>query len=85
MTGVDALVLFSLITSEIFQVTHRYKCQFVGEIMTDMRSIKEIIQYATLRIPKGMKNSVSIFIAFSIDIWINNENITSQKHKTKTV
>ena len=31
----DALVLFSLITSEIFQVTHRYRYQFVREVMTD--------------------------------------------------
>ena len=31
-----ALVLFALITSEIFQLTHRYRYQFVGEVMTDM-------------------------------------------------
>ena len=30
------IVLFSLITSEIFQLTHRYMYQFVGEVMTDM-------------------------------------------------
>ena len=34
----NALALFSLITSEIFQLTHRYRYQFVGEIMTDKRN-----------------------------------------------
>ena len=34
--SLNALVLFSLITSEIFQLTHRYRYQFVGEVMTDM-------------------------------------------------
>ena len=34
--NLNALVLFSLITSEIFQLTHRYRYQFVGEVMTDM-------------------------------------------------
>ena len=29
-------LLFSLITSEIFQITHQYRYQFVGEFMTDM-------------------------------------------------
>ena len=28
--------LFSLITSEIFQLTHRYRYQFVEEVMADM-------------------------------------------------
>ena len=32
----NALKLFSLITSEIFQLTHRYRYQFVREIMADM-------------------------------------------------
>ena len=32
----NALVLFSLITSEIFQLAHRYRYQFVGEVMTDI-------------------------------------------------
>ena len=32
----NAFVLFSLITSEIFQLTHRYRYQFVGEVMMDM-------------------------------------------------
>ena len=57
------LLLFSLITSEIFQLIYRYRYQFVGEVMTDMRSIKEMIQCVTLRIPKGMKNAISISIA----------------------
>ena len=35
---------FSLITSEIFQPTNRYRCQFVGKVMTYILSIKEIIQ-----------------------------------------
>ena len=53
--------------------------------MADLRSIKEMIQCATLRIPKGMKNTVSISIAFWLDFLIRNENITSEKCKTKTV
>ena len=32
----NALVLFSLITSEIFQLPHQYRYQFVGDVMTDM-------------------------------------------------
>ena len=50
------LYTFSLmITSEIFQLTHRYRYQIVGEAMTDVLSIKEINKRATLGIPKGMK------------------------------
>ena len=51
--------------------------------MTDMRNIKEMIQCATLGIPKGMKNTVSISIAFCLDFLIRNENITSEECKTK--
>ena len=43
----NALELFSLITSKIFQLTHRYRYQFVGDVMADMRSIQEMIQCAT--------------------------------------
>ena len=35
--------------------------------MTDMYSIKEMIQCATPGIPKGIKNAVSISIAFCLD------------------
>ena len=51
--------------------------------MTDMWSIKETIQRATLSIPKGIKNAVSISIAFSLDVLIRNENITFEERKTK--
>ena len=51
--------------------------------MTDMRSVKEIIQRATLGIPKGVKNAVYISTAFSIDISMRHENIISEEHKTK--
>ena len=44
---------------------------------------KKIIQCATLGIPKGMKNAVSISIAFCLDVLIRNENITSEECKTK--
>ena len=47
--------------------------------------MKDIIQRATLRIPKGMKNAVSISTAFSIDMLIRNENIISKERKTKSV
>ena len=40
----------------------------------DILSTKEIIKYVTLGIPKGMKNTVSISFAFTIDILIRNEN-----------
>ena len=54
--------------------------------MMNMRSIKEMIQLATLGVPKGMKkNAVSISIAFCLDILIRNENITSEECTTKTV
>ena len=59
---------FSLITSEIFQLTNRYRCRLVGEVMTEILSVKEKIQWLTLWIPKGMKNAISISIAFSTDI-----------------
>ena len=42
-----------------------------------------MVQYATLGIPKGMKNAISISIAFCPDILIRNENITSEECKTK--
>ena len=52
--------------------------------MTDTSRIKEIIQRATLEIPKGMKkNVISSSIAFSIHTLIRNENITPEKRKTK--
>ena len=50
--------------------------------MADMSSIKEMIQCATLEIPKGMKNAISISIAFCLDFLIRNENITSEECKT---
>ena len=53
-----------------FDSPGRYK--FVEEGMTDILSKKEIIKHATVGIPKGMKNAVSISIAFSLDILIRN-------------
>ena len=47
--------------------------------------MKEIIQRAALRIPKGIKNAVSISIAFCFDLLIGNENTISEEHKPKTV
>ena len=41
-----------------------------------------MIQCATLGIPKGMKNAVSISIAFCFDFLIRNEDITSEEFKT---
>ena len=40
--------------------------------MTDILSTKEIMKLATLGTPKRIKNTVSIFIAFSVDILIRN-------------
>ena len=42
-----------------------------------------MIQCATLGIPKGMKNAISISIAFRLDFSIRNENITAEECKTK--
>ena len=45
---------------------------------------KKKFQCASLGIPKGMKkNAISISIAFCLDFFIRNENITSEKCKTK--
>ena len=55
-----------------FRKTHWYRYQFVREVMTDMWSIKEMIQYVTLGIPKEMKNFL-----------IRNENITSEECRTE--
>ena len=52
--------------------------------MTDMESIKEMIQCASLGIPKGMKKCNSISIAVCLDYFIRNENITFEEWKTKT-
>ena len=52
--------------------------------MTDILGIIEIIQVATFRIPKGIKNAVSISIAVGVDILIRNQNIISKECKTKT-
>ena len=45
--------------------------------------MKEMIQCATLGIPKGMKNAISFSIDFCLDFSICNENITSEERKTK--
>ena len=63
------------------QETRQYKHQLVGVVMTDMRSIKEIFQPATLGILNGIKNAISI--AFSLDILTTKENVTSDECKTK--
>ena len=44
---------------------------------------KKMIQCETLGIPKGMKNAVSISVAFCLDFLIRNENITSEECQTK--
>ena len=75
------LCCFSLITSEIFQLTNRHRYQF---IVTDILSTKELIRHATLWIPKLMEKLISISIAFSVDILIRNKNLASEEHKTKT-
>ena len=54
--------------------------------MTNILSTKEIIQCGTLVIPKEIKkNAVSIYIVSSVEIFIRNENITSEECKTKNV
>ena len=51
--------------------------------MTDILIIKEIIQRATLWIPKETKNAISISVALSIEILIRDKNIISEECKTK--
>ena len=51
--------------------------------MTDMWRIKEMIQSATLGIPKAMKQCNFYFYCFCLDFLIRNENITSKESKTK--
>ena len=41
------LCCFSLITADKFQSTNRYRYQFVGEVITDILSTKEITERAT--------------------------------------
>ena len=43
-----------------------------------------MIQCATRGIPNGMKNAISISIAFCLDFLIRNENITSEECKIKS-
>ena len=43
-----------------------------------------MIQCATLGIPKGKKNAISISIPFCLDFLIRNENLASEECKTKT-
>ena len=42
-----------------------------------------MIQCATLGIPKRMKNAISVSVAFCLDLFIRNDNITSEECKTK--
>ena len=53
--------------------------QFVGDVMTDMLSIKNNPTCD----PLGMKNDISF--SLSLDFFIRNENIISEERKTKTV
>ena len=70
---IKCIQLFWLITSKIFQLTHWYRYQFVGEVMADMWSIKEMIQCTRpLGFQKGWKNAISINIAFYLDFLIRN-------------
>ena len=57
--------------------------QFVKEVMVDILNTIEIIQLATVGIPKRMKkNAISISIAFSADILTKNENMISEETKS---
>ena len=78
------MFFFSLITSEIFQPTNRYRYQFVRKVMTDILTTKETIHYAILGTPTRMKKkAVSISIAFFVGILIRNENIIYEEYKTE--
>ena len=59
----------------MFQLTNRFRYQFVREVMTDILSAKEMIEHAILGIPKGMKNAISVSIAFSVEILIMHKKI----------
>ena len=62
-----------------------YRYQFVGEDMAYILSTEETIKHVFLGIPKGMKNTISISIAFSVDILIRSENIISDSDTFSTI
>ena len=68
------LYCLSLITSEIFQLTNRYRYQFVGEAMTDILSTKNN-QTCDPWASQGNEKCNFYSIAFCVDILIRNENI----------
>ena len=76
---------FWCITSEIFQLTYWYRYQVEEEIMTNMWSIKEISQRATLGIPKGKKKYNFYFYCFQPRLfdqkWKYNFQGTQNKKK----
>ena len=45
--------------------------------------MRKIICHAALRILKETKNEISTFSAPGNEIWIRNENINLEEHKTK--
>ena len=46
---------FSSVTEEIFQLINQYGYKFVGEVLTNMISTKEMIRREAVGIPNGMK------------------------------
>ena len=78
------LCCFSLIISETFLLTDRYRYQFVGELMTHVLSKKEC-NVRPYGFPRESKNATSISIAFRVEILIGNENIISEECKTRNL
>ena len=46
----------------MFRVTNRYRYQFVGEVVSNILSTKEITYYVTLGIPDGKKKVQYMFL-----------------------
>ena len=68
---------FSLITSEPFWLTDRFRYQFVGEVITNIHNLlstKEIIHCVTLGIPRG-DEKIQFLLFVVLKFWSEINNI----------
>ena len=72
-----------MITSKIFQVSHRGSCHFVGEVIDGYVKHKRNDLTCDPCDSQGNEKCSFISIVFNINILIRNENITSEEHKRK--
>ena len=69
----------------ILQPANQYRHHFDMKNMKDVLSTKEIINLATLDIPRAMKKCNSAAIVNSLQSLIRNDCLTSENHNAKTV